>query len=161
MARTLEDAVVGLVGATGGLGTEIAAVLNERHALVVRANRDGVGTDVALDLRDAAAGADLVAAADSAHGRLDVVINAAGMAASSASKAAAAAAMESIRREFRRSKVHVCDVRPPHTETGLATRPLTGTAPKMPDGLSPRSVAERIVATIEADEAVVTADQFG
>ena len=53
-----------------------------------------------------------------------------GMAAYSASKAAAAAATEAIRREFRRGKVAVIDVRPPHTETGLATRPLAGEAPR-------------------------------
>jgi short-subunit dehydrogenase len=83
-----------------------------------------------------------------------------GMAAYSASKAAVAAAMESVRREFRRSKVHVIDVRPPHTETGLADHPLAGTAPRMPEGLTPRAVAERIVAAIEQGESVVTADQF-
>jgi cyclic-di-GMP-binding biofilm dispersal mediator protein len=83
-----------------------------------------------------------------------------GMAAYSASKAAVAAAMEAVRREFRRSKVHVIDVRPPHTETGLAGHPLAGTAPRMPEGLTPRTVAERIVAAIEVGESVVTADQF-
>ena len=61
----------------------------------------------------------------------------------------AAAAFEAIRRELRRVKVQVIDVRPPHTETGLATRPLAGAAPKMPEGLSPRAVAERIVDAIE------------
>lgn len=208
-----------MVGATGGLGRELAAVLESRGATVVRANRSGgAGVDVAIDLRDSESGGRLVDAAVAAHGRLDIVINAAGivafgnladtddvvieelfltnamgpmwlakrvgpalieskgafvnisgvvadvpmpgMAAYSASKAAAAAAMEAVRREFRRSKVHVIDVRPPHTETGLATRPLAGVAPKMPEGLSPRAVAERIVAAIDADEAVVTADQF-
>jgi cyclic-di-GMP-binding biofilm dispersal mediator protein len=83
-----------------------------------------------------------------------------GMAAYSASKAAVAAAMDSVRREFRRSKVHVVDVRPPHTETGLADHPLDGAAPKMPEGLAPRSVADRIVLAIEQGDAVVTADQF-
>jgi cyclic-di-GMP-binding biofilm dispersal mediator protein len=68
--------------------------------------------------------------------------------------------MESVRREFRRSKVHVIDVRPPHTETGLADHPLAGTAPRMPEGLTPLAVAERIVAAIEQGESVVTADQF-
>ena len=84
-----------------------------------------------------------------------------GMAAYSASKAAAAAAFDAIRREFRRTKVTVIDVRPPHTETGLATRPLAGTAPTMREGLAPAVVAERIVAAIEAGEPVVTADLFG
>jgi short-subunit dehydrogenase len=83
-----------------------------------------------------------------------------GMAAYSASKAAAAAATEAIRREFRRAKVAVTDVRPPHTETGLATRPLAGDAPKMPEGLDPAAVAERIVVAIEQGDTVVTAADF-
>lgn len=82
-----------------------------------------------------------------------------GMAAYSASKAAAAAATEAIRREFRRMKVSVVDVRPPHTETGLATRPIAGTAPKMPVGLDPGVVAERLVTAIErGDNAVASTD---
>jgi cyclic-di-GMP-binding biofilm dispersal mediator protein len=83
-----------------------------------------------------------------------------GMAAYSASKAAAAAAMEAVRREFRRIKVHVVDARPPHTETGLATRPLAGVAPKMADGLAPHAVAERIVVAVERGEAVVGPGEF-
>ncbi|MGA1241750.1 MAG: SDR family NAD(P)-dependent oxidoreductase, partial [Ilumatobacteraceae bacterium] len=59
----------------------------------------------------------------------------AGMAAYSASKAAAWAAMTAAARELRRRRIDVIDARPPHTETGLATRPLAGTAPKMPEGL--------------------------
>jgi cyclic-di-GMP-binding biofilm dispersal mediator protein len=83
-----------------------------------------------------------------------------GMAAYSASKAADAAAMESVRREFRRSKIQVIDARPPHTETGLATRPLDGAAPKMPEGLAPRMVADRIVVAVERGEAVVGPGEF-
>ena len=83
-----------------------------------------------------------------------------GMAAYSASKAAAAAATESVRREFRRMKVTVIDVRPPHTETGLATRPLAGTAPKMPTGLEPAAVAQRVVTAIEQGDAAVASTDF-
>jgi cyclic-di-GMP-binding biofilm dispersal mediator protein len=83
-----------------------------------------------------------------------------GMAAYSASKAAAAAATEAIRREFRRSKITVIDVRPPHTETGLATRPLAGNAPKMPTGLDPRVVAERVVTAIEQSDSAVASTDF-
>lgn len=83
-----------------------------------------------------------------------------GMAAYSASKAAIAAALEALRKEWRRKKVLVLDVQPPHTETGLATRPLAGDAPTMPEGLAPRAVAERIVAAIENGESCVAAEQF-
>ena len=83
-----------------------------------------------------------------------------GMAAYSASKAAAAAATEAVRREFRRMKVAVIDVRPPHTETGLATRPLAGTAPKMPTGLEPAAVAARVVAAIEQGDTAVASTDF-
>lgn len=83
-----------------------------------------------------------------------------GMAAYSASKAAAAAATEAIRREFRRMKVTVIDVRPPHTETGLATRPLAGVAPKMPVGLEPSAVAERVATAIERGDTAVASDDF-
>ncbi len=83
-----------------------------------------------------------------------------GMAAYSASKAAAAAATEAIRREFRRMKVSVIDARPPHTETGLATRPIHGEAPKMPVGLEPATVAERIVTAIEQGDSAVASTDF-
>jgi NAD(P)-dependent dehydrogenase (short-subunit alcohol dehydrogenase family) len=83
-----------------------------------------------------------------------------GMAAYSASKAAAAAATEAIRREFRRGKVTVIDVRPPHTETGLATRPLAGEAPRMPQGLAPAVVAERVVTAIERGDTAVASIDF-
>lgn len=83
-----------------------------------------------------------------------------GMAAYSASKAAAAAATEAIRREFRRGKVAVIDVRPPHTETGLATRPLAGEAPRMPQGLDPAVVAERVVTAIERGDTTVASTDF-
>jgi short-subunit dehydrogenase len=84
----------------------------------------------------------------------------AGMAAYSASKAAVAAGLAALSRELRRSGVLVCDAQPPHTETGLATRPLAGQAPAMPRGLDPAVVAERVVAAIEHDEARVLAANF-
>jgi cyclic-di-GMP-binding biofilm dispersal mediator protein len=222
-SRELGGKVVAVVGATGGLGDPICTALTRRGATVVAVNRSGSkphrAVDVTVDIRDATAGDDIVAAALERHGRLDGVVVAAGivafgnvadtdditveelfltnsmaplwlahhvgaalsetqgffvnisgvvaaspmpgMAAYSASKAAAAAALEALRKEWRRAKVSVIDAQPPHTETGLATRPLAGDAPTMPDGLAPAAVAERIVAAIEAGESVVTADQFG
>lgn len=83
-----------------------------------------------------------------------------GMAAYSASKAAVAAGFAALRKETRRAGVLVCDVQPPHTETGLASRPLAGTAPRLPRGLEPATVAARIVAAIEADQPLVSATDF-
>ena len=84
-----------------------------------------------------------------------------GMAAYSASKAALSAGLAAIRREFRRSGVRVLELSPPHTETGLATRPIAGQAPRLPEGLAPAAVARRVVDAIEQDDDVVTADMFG
>ena len=83
-----------------------------------------------------------------------------GMVAYSASKAALTGADRALVRELRRVSVRLCDARPPHTETGLANRPLSGVSPALPHGLSPERVAARIVAAIEADETDVAADQF-
>ena len=84
----------------------------------------------------------------------------AGMAAYSASKAAAWAAMTSAGRELRRRRIDVIDARPGHTETGLATRPLAGVAPKMPEGLAPNVVAARIVAAVTAGERDLPTEAF-
>jgi len=83
-----------------------------------------------------------------------------GMAAYAASKAAAAAALTSLRKEWRRERIDVLDARPPHTETGLVTRALDGSAPTMPKGLEPTEVAERIVAAIEARQSQILPDEF-
>ena len=76
-----------------------------------------------------------------------------GMAAYGASKAALLSFNEGFAREARRKKVRVLDVRPPHTETGLADRAIAGTAPKFPEGLNPDTVTETIVAAL-ADPSV-------
>ena len=74
----------------------------------------------------------------------------AGMAAYSATKAALTAADAALAIELRRVGVRVLDVRPPHTETGLAGRPLHGQAPRLPPGLDPTDVA-RAIADAVAD----------
>lgn len=76
----------------------------------------------------------------------------AGMAAYTAAKAGLSAACPVLRRELRSRKISVIDARPPHTETGLATRAVYGEAPKMKQGLEPEVVAKRIVVAIETDE---------
>ncbi len=78
----------------------------------------------------------------------------------SASKAALSHAIPGLRREARRMGVSVMDLRPPHTETGLATRPIAGIAPSFPRGLAPTVVARRIVDAIEGDEPEVPSSGF-
>ena len=207
------DPVAAVVGATGGLGSAIARELARRGHRLVLAGRDRTGLEaltrelpgsvaVALDVRDPDAGEHLVAALGDGPGRLDVLVDAAGvvafgtladtpdvvieelfltnvigplwllrrclpflqesggtvvhlsavvaerpmagMAAYSATKAALTAADAALAAELRRIGVRVLDVRPPHTETGLAGRPLHGQAPRLPRGLDPAHVARTI-----------------
>jgi cyclic-di-GMP-binding biofilm dispersal mediator protein len=84
----------------------------------------------------------------------------AGMAFYSATKAALTSLDRAFAREARRRRVDVLDLRPPHTETGLAARPIAGVAPKLPEGLDPDAVAERIVGSIEAREREVASCDF-
>jgi cyclic-di-GMP-binding biofilm dispersal mediator protein len=225
--RQLAGAVIAVVGASGGLGAPIARTLAERgaHLLLAGPHLDRLeamatpgAAAVHVDLRDASAGDRVAALALQRHGRLDGVVNAAGivafgtlvdtddvtieelfltnvvgplwllrrlvpllavskgfvanisavvaeqplanMAVYSATKAALTAADRALARELRRSGIHVCDVRPPHTETGLATRPLAGQSPPLRPGLDPDAVAARIVAAIERGESEVASDQF-
>jgi short-subunit dehydrogenase len=84
-----------------------------------------------------------------------------GMVAYSASKAALSGVATALRTELRRAGVAVHDVRPPHTETGLASRPLSGQAPRLPQGLAPEDVARRIVDAVAAGEQDLGAEAFG
>jgi cyclic-di-GMP-binding biofilm dispersal mediator protein len=84
----------------------------------------------------------------------------AGMAVYSAAKAATAALFTAVRGEARRRKIRVVDVRPPHTETGLAGRAIAGDAPKLPTGLDPDAVATRIVEALLGKETDVPSDAF-
>ena len=96
-----------------------------------------------------------------ADGRTPFVVNlsavvaeqpTAGMAAYSASKAALTAFDVAAGRELRRAGIRVIDARPPHTETGLAERPIAGSPPRLPAGLSPEIVADRLIRAIMNDE---------
>jgi NAD(P)-dependent dehydrogenase (short-subunit alcohol dehydrogenase family) len=77
----------------------------------------------------------------------------AGMAAYSASKAALTAFDAALRREARRAGIRVLDVRPPHTATGLATRPIAGEPPRLGAGRDPEDIARRIVDALAGDTA--------
>jgi cyclic-di-GMP-binding biofilm dispersal mediator protein len=85
----------------------------------------------------------------------------AGMAAYSAVKAGLSAASQALGRELRRRGIHVLDARPPHTETGLASRPIAGEAPRFPTGLDPELVARRIVEGLAAGDRELVAEMFG
>lgn len=85
-----------------------------------------------------------------------------GMVAYCATKGALAAATAALRLEvgLQGKNIDVIDARPPHTETGLAGRPLEGRAPRLPKGLEPEHVAQRIIAAIEAGEKEVPSQAF-
>ncbi len=210
------DSSVLVAGASGGLGGAIVDQLERRGVRLTLVGRDrgkldslhANGPRLAIDLRTPDACRRSIELAVAEHGRLDVVINAAGvvafgpvadldvdvmeelfltntfvpmmlataalphlqaggtivnisgviaeqnlpgMAAYGASKAAIAAFDQALGREARRAGIRVIDARPPHTETGLADRPIAGTAPRMPHGLDPVTVATVIVEAIEGD----------
>ena len=90
MTRSLDGAVVAVIGAGGGLGAPTARLLAARGARLVLAGPHvdrlaAVGVAdaalVSLDLRAPDAGEDLVAAAMTRYGQLDGVVNAAGIVA--------------------------------------------------------------------------------
>lgn len=83
-----------------------------------------------------------------------------GMSVYGASKAATRSFNEALGREARRSGIRVIDARPPHTETGLASRAIAGIAPKFPTGLDPLQVARRIVQAITDGETDLPSNAF-
>jgi len=83
------------------------------------------------------------------------------MAAYSAAKAALTAFDQVALLEARPKGIRVIDARPPHTETGLAGRPIAGHAPKLPPGLEADAVARRIVDAIAGRETDLPTAAFG
>lgn len=207
----ISGAVALVAGGTGGLGRPIVAELARRGATVVTVSRRAASVEtpdiqhLSADLRSSDEAERVVTRIVSAHGRLDIVVNAVGvvafgdvvstsvdtveelfltnvfahvflctatlprlskggvivaisgvvaeqnlpgLVAYGASKAAVRSFDEGVAREARRLGVRVIDARPPHTETGLASRAVAGTAPRFPAGLDPVFVAGRIVAAI-------------
>lgn len=84
-----------------------------------------------------------------------------GMAAYGASKAAVRSFDGAFTREARRRRIRIIDARPPHTETGLAERPIAGQAPRMPRGLDPAAVAATICDAITDDVTDLPSTAFG
>lgn len=228
----IQDRSIVVVGASGGLGAPLAALLATSGARLTLVGRDesrlrAVGVDgevVAVDVRKSASAQAIVDAARRAYGGIDGIVNVAGavafgsvedlsdevlidlftldtlapirllrvalpslresaaagrdpfvmhvsaivaeqpmpgMAGYSAAKAALMAYDAAAARELRREGIRLIDARPPHTETGLATRPLAGQAPKMPQGLTPESVAQRLVDAIVSGEKDLASGAFG
>ena len=84
VALSLEGRVAIVTGGGGGIGTAVAAQLDEAGARVItfdRANRPGPpGTEsIACDVRNGAQTAAAVARVASEHGRLDIVVHCAGI----------------------------------------------------------------------------------
>lgn len=220
MAREIAGKKIVIIGATGVLGSQIAAQLADKGAHICAIVRDASLLDSAVVTQHAIADITDISALSTALASLapyDGIINAAGvvafgniadldnatleklfavnsvapiialregatqinqggfflnisavvaqqpmagMAAYSASKAGVWAAMTAATRELRRSQIDVIDVRPPHTETGLALRPIAGLAPKLPTGLDPHDVAARIVKAIVDGEKDLPVEAF-
>lgn len=83
-----------------------------------------------------------------------------GMSAYIASKSAHSAWLKALALEARRSKIRVIDARPGHTETGLASRPLFGTAPAFAQGMSPEHVASVIVSALASNLTDLPSEAF-
>ena len=225
MKRDLEGTSILISGATGVLGRAIGRRLKQEGADLTLFARDESllsaldmpGARVVGDLADAEACDRAATAAIAAYGKLDGVVNAAGvvafgtfdqiddavidellttnflgplrlmratlpdiesggfianlsavvaehptagMAVYSAAKAALTALDHALARELRRRRIDVLDVRPPHTETGLSTRPIAGTAPNLPEGKSVEAVADRIVLGIQERTRDLPSDAF-
>lgn len=88
--HSFDDAVVAVIGASGALGSRIAQEVSRRGGHLVLVGRDQERLDaveidgairVVADLTDASAGDTVLQAAQQEHGRLDGVINAAGVVA--------------------------------------------------------------------------------
>ncbi len=226
MKRDLNGKVVVVAGASGQLGSRLAAGLAGRGATLVLAGRDRrrlesvaqpLAESITCDFDFTPEGVSIPLDEALRHfGRVDGVINAAGVVAFgaledtadatlrqlveinlvgplqlmraalphldggfivnltgvvaeqpmagisvySAAKAGLSAATRALGRELRRRRILVIDARPPHTETGLAGRPIAGSAPAMPSGLDPDWVAERIIQAIESGEREIPSAAF-
>lgn len=102
-------------------------------------------------------------------GKEPVVVNITGVVAEqplpnlatySASKTAIAGFLEAAAREWRRDGIRVMNTFPGHTETGLASRAIAGTAPSFPQGMTAEHVAGRIVKALVEDEKSLASSDF-
>jgi cyclic-di-GMP-binding biofilm dispersal mediator protein len=83
-----------------------------------------------------------------------------GMSAYTVSKTAHASYLATIAQEFRRDKIQVTDAKPGHTETGLASRAIFGTAPAFPEGMTASHVVSVLLAGIKEGKALIPSTEF-
>jgi cyclic-di-GMP-binding biofilm dispersal mediator protein len=102
-------------------------------------------------------------------GKEPVVVNISGvvaeqpmpnLAAYSASKTAIAGFLDAVTREWRREGIRVLNTYPGHTETGLASRAISGVAPQFPQGMSAEHVVSRIIKGIVEGEKTLPSSEF-
>lgn len=83
-----------------------------------------------------------------------------GMSAYTVSKTAHASYLATITQEFRRDKIQVTDAKPGHTETGLASRAIFGTAPAFPEGMTAGHVVSVLLEGIKEGKPVIGSTEF-
>jgi cyclic-di-GMP-binding biofilm dispersal mediator protein len=83
-----------------------------------------------------------------------------GMSSYTVSKTAHASYLATITQEFRRDKIQVTDAKPGHTETGLASRAIFGTAPAFPEGMTANHVVGVLLAGIKEGKTVIPSTEF-
>lgn len=161
--RLIDD----MIGALDGIDIVVIAsgVVGFAPATVMRAA--DIAQLIAVDLAAPLALLGEVAPAVEDGGAIAVITGAIvdtpipGTSTYAAAKAGLSSACAVVRRELRPRRINVIDVRPPHTETGLADRAVFGSAPTFPTGLSPSVVAERIVRGIADGESELAPSAFG
>jgi len=83
-----------------------------------------------------------------------------GMSAYCSSKSAHSAFLSTITQEWRRDKIQITEARPGHTETGLASRAIFGTAPNFPEGMTAAHVVQVILAGIKEGKTLISSSEF-
>lgn len=83
-----------------------------------------------------------------------------GMSSYTVSKTAHASYLATIAQEFRRDKIQVTDAKPGHTETGLASRAIFGTAPAFPEGMTAGHVVSVLLAGIKEGKTLIPSTEF-
>jgi len=83
-----------------------------------------------------------------------------GMSAYCASKSAHSAFLNTIAQEWRRDKIQITEARPGHTETGLASRAIFGTAPTFPEGMTANHVVGVLLKGISSGQQLLASSEF-